>query len=376
MFNDKSRFIKSSTPLSNSSNSLSIQNQNQSQSPSTNTKSILNKKRSIRTLKVSSSQSFTSSVTPGPPSSRAKHSNSNSNSHSTTTATSAPTTSNSSTSKLSFFKKLAVEFNLFLFRLRSISEEVFTTDELVADLFTEVDSDDQLDRLVRHSKGYNSMEETFLQEFKKFKSLDKMVEYHQQKSHNNQRIGTSNNNNTSTDVKSSTTLISDGQTKLNYTLQDFIRQSFTPEQEENVEDGDADDEDNINNGEDLLDIENIDDITYHDLDVYALKQELESQKKSIVNDASINLGLTLWEFRRNKWLQTSSENEPKIQARIESSSINHIPKDSYVKIYNNLVEKNRTLRNDKKINLGDLIKIINAGWIAEEKWERAAKGLP
>ncbi|KAK6461801.1 hypothetical protein DFJ63DRAFT_336569 [Scheffersomyces coipomensis] len=351
MINDikTSTYLKSasSTPFSNSSNSSfpSSTTSNNNNNNINNSNTTILKKKSLRSLKSSSPLNPSSHTTPGPTSS---------------------SNNNSSGSKVSFFKKISSEWNFLLLRLRSISEEVFTSDELIDDLFTEVDEEDHFDRLMRSSKGYTSMEETFLQEFKKFKSLDKMVEYHQQQQQGQNQSSPSN------DVKSSTTLISDSQTKLNYTLQDFIRQSFTPDQEEA-------DQDLSDNDEDILDDMDYNDITYQDLDLYKLKQELEIQKKSLINNnPSVNIGVTLWEFRRSKWLHNANTPaiQEKLKSRLTQTSISNIPRDSYVKIYNYLIDKNRVLKNNKRINLSDLIKIINIGWIAEEKWERAAKGLP
>ncbi|EGW33179.1 uncharacterized protein SPAPADRAFT_60485 [Spathaspora passalidarum NRRL Y-27907] len=201
--------------------------------------------------------------------------------------------------------------------------------------------------MIRTNKGYNSTEEQFLKDFKKYKSLDNMAEAYSPKENPSDSA------------------------KVQTTLQDIIRQQY----------GD------LREGSDDEDLEEDDteyDISYHDLDLNQLRKEFEqlivgNSDGNISSDTDTlfsqsNIGSTLWEYRRSKWL---ANNHPeKLEARLKSSSIDHIPKDTYVKIYNNLIDKSRQLKDSKRINLKDLIKIINAGWIAQEKWERAGRGLP
>ena len=223
-------------------------------------------------------------------------------------------------SKVGFFRKLSLEWNLFLLKLRSISDEVFLTDEIVENLFEEQDQD--FDGLAR-SKVYQSAEENFIASYKHFKSLNKMAQHFQ----------------SSNDVRSSSTVDS------KYTVQDIIRQSES------------------------------ECVAYNDVDICKMRQEFESSStdSTTINSASYtNIGTALWEYRRKRWLR---ELDPTRKRDLARTSIEHIPKDSYVKIYTNLVDKGRSLKEDKRLNLGDLVKIIDAGWVAEEKWERAAKGL-
>mmetsp|Transcript_8116 Transcript_8116/g.8051 ORF Transcript_8116/g.8051 Transcript_8116/m.8051 type:complete len:321 (-) Transcript_8116:1207-2169(-) len=271
----------------------------------------------------------------------------------------------------SFVKNISILWNLLRLKVRSLSEEVFTTDEGVDDLFFDIDSDDPLERLARNNRGYASTEERFLKEFKKYKTLDKMHEEYLQK-----------NQSMHAEVKSSTTAVSDVQTK-GLSLQDIIRQISDTTNSSKTPCNDSDEED-----------EEVDEslklATYHDVDICKMREDLALQLKQIASSESIpdtsksslretgnqiNLGETLWEYRRSKWLATTSEGELSAKEHLRQLSIAHIPKNSYVRIYNNLVDKGRLLKNDKRINLSDLIKIINAGWISEERWERAAKGL-
>lgn len=127
--------------------------------------------------------------------------------------------------------------------------------------------------------------------------------------------------------------------------------------------------------QDLLSDENM--LSYLDIDVEKLRIEFEQSNYNETSSNSIispNIGSTLWEYRRSKWLYT--ENPSQVAERIKNSNIDHLPNDCYPKLYTQLVEKGKTLRMDKKLNLSDVVKIINVGWIVEEKWDRAAKGLP
>ena len=254
-------------------------------------------------------------------------------------------------------------------KVRSLSDEVFTTDELVDDLFVDTDLDDPLERLARNNKGYASTEEQFLKEFKKHKSLDKMHEDYVQKV---QPIHE--------ELKSSTTATSDIQTKGSLSLQDLIRQISDTTNSSKTPCNDSEDDEEEEGGSKL--------VSYHDVDICKMREDLSLLLKQIVSSESIadaskstlrergsqiNLGEMLWEYRRSKWLITNPEGELRAEEHLRQLSIAHIPKNSYVRIYNNLVDKGRLLKDDKRINLSDLIKVINAGWIAEERWDRAER---
>ena len=90
------------------------------------------------------------------------------------------TTNNSSGGIPGFFRKISTEWNLFVSKLKSISDDVLTTDDIAEEFFIEEDSDDTgFDRLMRSHRGYTSTEEKFLQEYKKYKSLDTMAAAYQ-----------------------------------------------------------------------------------------------------------------------------------------------------------------------------------------------------
>ncbi|ODV94689.1 hypothetical protein PACTADRAFT_50549 [Pachysolen tannophilus NRRL Y-2460] len=112
------------------------------------------------------------------------------------------------------------------------------------------------------------------------------------------------------------------------------------------------------------------------IDIFEKAEELRRQNG---NDPFI-LGEQLWEIQNKQWLIPSPENSTvngklKLQKKLAEQELKHVvsTKD-YSIVYNNLVLKNKTLRNP--MNLKDLIKVINAGWIIHKNWERAAKGLP
>lgn len=92
--------------------------------------------------------------------------------------------------------------------------------------------------------------------------------------------------------------------------------------------------------------------------------------------STCNLGEKLWEERRNRWLETSLTTPEQILSRQAELSLSHVNVKLHAQIYTMFVEKSKSLKNGKRINLEDLVTVINAGWTKEAKWERAAKGLP
>lgn len=254
----------------------------------------------------------------------------------------------------SFFKKISTELNSFFVKLKTISDDTFISNEIIDDLFEDLDSeDDSFDNIFgRSDRAFTSAEETFIEEFKKHKSLDKMAEFHQHQ--------------TAEDVKSSSTVVS----KVSCALQDVIRQrsddsvtranSPVRKHEVQLEDDEHEETD-------------ADEISLQDIDFSVLRKEIEKSHLASTMHPS-EIGTLLWDYRRKKWLHCS--NPQKVEERIQRLSIDHIPRELYVKIYTNLVEKGRSLKLKRHMNLSDLIDVINMGWIAEEKWERAAKGLP
>lgn len=258
------------------------------------------------------------------------------------------------------FKKVSINWNLLCLKLKTISEEVFTTDEFVEDLFDDSESDDTIERISKAYRGFSPAEERFLQEFQKYQNLDKMYEAHQRELSHQE----------TSDVKSSSTNYSDSQSK-NITLEDIIRQNTMTEKTDELDD----------------------EIDFQKFDAVKIRKEYEnyikkanefnenstaSSKSTLNSDKKIpNIGESIWEFRRKKWLYSPNHHNTltKVKLRLKTLSIHHIPKESYARIYSNFVDKSKPLKSDKKINLRDLIEIINAGWIAEERWQRAAKGL-
>lgn len=91
-----------------------------------------------------------------------------------------------------------------------------------------------------------------------------------------------------------------------------------------------------------------------------------------------NPGERLWARRRQRWLTPAEGTDvpAKLEQRAQQLVLKDVSKDLYPRIYKDFVDKGKLLKPGKRINLPDMINIINAGWIAEKKWDRAAKGLP
>jgi hypothetical protein len=231
-------------------------------------------------------------------------------------------TGNIKRNKPGVLKRISIEWNLFLLKLRSVSQEVFSTDDIVDEYFDSQLSEEAFDRLLRANRGYTSAEEAFIEKYRQHKSLEKMVEAEGAQIQNK-----------------------------SISLQDLIRSTSN----------------------DVCD----DDMRYSDINVEKLRQEFDSadasDTSSNLQPSTSNIGTTLWEYRRLKWLKET--HSMSVEQRLALASIDHLPQAAYVKIYTNLVEKGKLLKHDKRINLKDVIKIINAGWAAEDVWERAAKGL-
>lgn len=280
--------------------------------------------------------------------------------NSTTTTTTTTTNKRQKKQSGSGLSSLFKKFSTFLSKIKTISDEVLHQPD---------DFDLFIDYNMPSSTNITPTEEKFLQDYKKFKSLDLLAAHY---NNINQQNGQTNAIISSNDVKSSSTMTS--------TLQDFIHtqpnSDILPASDEFLLE-DIDDE-NENENESITG-----EVLFNDIDVIELRKEFENwvNSKNITDTDSkstllsqSNIGINLWEYRRNKWLQCNDSN--KLKNRLKETSISYIPKDSYVQIYTNLIDKNKTLKDDKHINLLDLLKIINAGWIAEDKWERAARGLP
>ncbi|EMG50606.1 hypothetical protein G210_2082, partial [Candida maltosa Xu316] len=319
---------------------------------------------------------------------------------SNTTATTTPTTTtattksrkrqqNSSSSSFSgFFKKISSIFS----KIKSISDDVLNIDDL--DLFVDPSDLSSAMTTAVPSNNPSSVEETFLQSYKKYKSLDLVAEHYQKNVINNNKSASNNaHHNTQTlsitlqdfMKKQQSTFMTTGNTQTNHGLPTT---AFVPQTNPH-DDIIIDDEFELSDDEST--VENPDEIVYNDIDIIELRKEFETwvNNTNTLSDSdskstllsSTNIGTNLWEYRRSKWLNNTnpisiSNNEEKLKKRLRETSISYIPKESYIKIYSSLIDKNKVLRNDKHINLSDLIKIMNIGWIAEDKWERAARGLP
>lgn len=246
------------------------------------------------------------------------------------------------------WRRLTQGCALFAHRLRNISDEIFLSDEVVREYFGDSDSDDSADDLMmpHAAAAATTPEEDFLRQYRQTKSLDKMCRTQSGAAASDQSVP----------------------------LREMLAASM----------GRA-------GGADTA-------VGFHDLDVCQLRYELESDLLGAPGSAALealavllvptaattalaapplelNIGEALWEYRRSKWLATSKLPQ-EIAAHVAATLLAALPTELHVRIYNNLVEKGKPLRSGKRINLLDLVVVINAGWVADEKWERAAKGLP
>lgn len=102
-------------------------------------------------------------------------------------------------------------------------------------------------------------------------------------------------------------------------------------------------------------------------------QEAKKLQREQGNNVVFSDGHQIWQKRREIWQNSTSEERTKAKQKSLENSLIGVSKDNYPIIYNSLIEKQKTLK--KPMNLKDALKIINAGWIASKKWERAAQGL-
>lgn len=227
----------------------------------------------------------------------------------------------------SLLRRISTEFSTFVQKVKALSESTYPEDA-VEDLFESSD-DDVFERFLRGGVVKHTAAETqFLLDYKTYKSLDKL---HEAKDPAPDRACVS-----------------------------------------------VDDLDSAK-------------VTYRDLDVVKLRDDLETRVKTVQllldtsTDLSMrgsdlgakyNVGEALWELRRNKWLSCADDNvAARLEERSTQLSIKHIPREAYPRIYTALVERGRPLRPGKHMNLEDLINVINAGWTRDERWERAARGV-
>lgn len=129
-------------------------------------------------------------------------------------------------------------------------------------------------------------------------------------------------------------------------------------------------------------------ISFKDLDVSKLRVKMQSSESmtAIISNSPAenseeregtkeNLGEVLWNYRRSVWLENRSDENGAESKESNRKAIVDLPKTLYPRIYSNLIEKSKPLKDGKRINLQDLLQIIDDGWVQEQRWERAAKGL-
>ncbi|AMD19944.1 HCL207Wp [Eremothecium sinecaudum] len=83
-------------------------------------------------------------------------------------------------------------------------------------------------------------------------------------------------------------------------------------------------------------------------------------------------GPEIWETRRKLWT-ARSENNTEDGAAAHKANFEKIKPQYYPRIYKKLVVDDRSL--SEPVNLSDVMKIIEAGWVEKKKWELASKGL-
>lgn len=115
-----------------------------------------------------------------------------------------------------------------------------------------------------------------------------------------------------------------------------------------------------------------------DLEAHTLPDGAENRHEKNDANCARNIGDELWNARRAKWLTPASGSDAseRVEQRREMLSLRNVPKTLYPRIYKDFVVKAKPLSRGKAINLEDLIGMIDAGWVNEKRWERAASGLP
>ncbi|CAK7896639.1 hypothetical protein CAAN1_03S04566 [[Candida] anglica] len=296
---------------------------------------------------VTSSATYNDRYTP-PPKTIIRNTKSTSNLRSKTKSKSQKNQVKKHSKVGTFLHKLTSGCSLFFLRLRALSDEVFSHDEVLREIFVDSGDEDELDPLTfmdRHAKsnkGLNKAEEKFLADFTKEKSLENMYIKHQ----------LAINNVTERRKVQAPVLPS---------LQDVLRQQSQSDITSSTQDSSE--------------------IPFDVVDVHKMKKEFDLESNTLENfgdeitlPAPTNIGDVLWRYRREKWLQTNLSQQ-QIEQRVNESAIDFIPREAYAKVYTHLIDKGKVLKDDRRLNLKDLIEVINAGWVAEEKWERAANGL-
>lgn len=245
----------------------------------------------------------------------------------------SPTAAKKHKRKATFFKRISAELSSLIVKLKALSDAAFSDDEIVDELFDSGDGGAFGRFLKGNLRAQSKADQEFASDYQLYQSLDKIYE------------------------------------------------AKHPNMEEIAKHPNMDEISVADLGSK--------NIKFQDLDIVRLRDDMETRvKTAIVSDTSTdssspvdnevaqqNIGETLWEYRRAKWLAVNDDVEATKLEELGSASIKQIPKELYPRIYNNFVERSKPLKAGKRINLEDLINIINSGWINDEKWLRAARGL-
>lgn len=244
-------------------------------------------------------------------------------------------TSGSSTG--GFFRRVSALFS----KIRAISDEVFASDEVLEELFSDSGSS--------KTKRWETNTEAATEIARTGKPMYKISS------------ASSSGRGTTLNSKSA---------ELESIIEDILKQHqrISPASRD-----EAERDDGIRTLVDEADAVDGPSLDVYDVDFNQLRDELI---KRLGKDSSqVNVGELIWDYRKTKWL-VPTKTPDEIASHVARNTLGHVARESYAKIYSHLVVKNSPLRKGKAINLSDLVTIIDAGWIVEEKYERAAIGLP
>lgn len=323
-----------------------------------------------------------------------------------------------------FLRRLACEWSSFVTRLKDLSEPRSPSEETLDSIFDSSD-DDYFGRSQGKYSHVSPIESEFLLDYKKYRTLEKVYEAHKlatlhlpvysrtekssHSSHSSHPINQANggsegqiqnegqllgqNQNLSRSYSNSPTKIrlplgqrSIMSTKLNpatkdtsavITLDEEIKRtgSTTNGAVSDLNSGTLESHELPNSAEEIIEAPDPDAATSNPVNgvnstlnnLFPLPQRRRS---------TCNLGENLWEERRSRWLETTLSGPEEIKNRQAALSLSHVNAKLHPQIYTMFVEKSKPLKSGTRINLEDLVGVINAGWTKEAKWERAARGLP
>lgn len=289
------------------------------------------------------------------------------------------------------FRRIACEFHAFFQKLKDLSESKDPSEEALDSLFESSD-DDFFGRSQGKYSHVTSVESEFLLDYKKHRTLEKVYEANQARSVGAAASGAhtrdvQNLRNTLRSQMSSSPLNPDTMPKdSNAQIWDEIKHtgSTTNGAVSDMNSGTVASLEPLNSADDLgrgsSVASKVDSSKTEQKKVDAVEREKAGQDDVLPmphtrRRSTCNLGEKLWDERRKRWLETTLTSEKKNQ-RQTALSLAHVDSKMHAQIYTMFVEKSKPLKSGTRINLNDLMNVINAGWTKDAKWERAARGLP